>query len=224
MPISKGEERLSGSPGPQDVPTGGGQLTYETGRDATSAGSLQWSLLSTRAAGVRDEARLIGRDAEEFHREVQDYDLSDRASIKSRDGVEALIDELSRIRGLGWNDIASGVGVSLSAVRKWRRGGVCSPENRMALARLAAIIDLADEAMVVDPAGWLLTPVLDGYSLRHLDLIAADRADLVLDCAFHRKLPTIVLDEFDPEWRERYRRRFEVVTDGDGVRSLSRRT
>ncbi|MDH2414340.1 hypothetical protein [Nocardioides sp. CER19] len=203
--------------------TGSSQLSYEPQMDSTTAPQVsRWNDLRSRAAGVRDQSRIVGADAEELHREVQDYDLSDRAAVHVRRGHAALLEELSNF-GLGWNEIATAAGVSLSAVRKWRNGGDCSADNRMALARLVALIELATEAMIEDAAGWLLTPVVDGYTIRHLDLIAADRPDLVLDFAFQRKGGRDVLDEFDSEWRDHYRRKFDVVTDGDGVRSLKRR-
>lgn len=203
--------------------TASGNIRYDQKAAPTSASSPQWADLSNRVAGIRDEARFLGEDAEELHRAIQHYDLNERAALKSRQGHIALLGELSDKRGMGWSDIALAVGVSLSGVRKWRKGGDCSPDNRIELSRLSAILDLADEAMVVDPAGWLLTPVLPGYTIRHIDLIASGRADLVLDCAFQMKTPTAVLDEFDPEWRETYRRQFDIIDDEDGIRSLRRR-
>jgi hypothetical protein len=203
--------------------TASGNVHYDQKTAPTSASSPQWADLSNRVASIRDEARFLGEDVEELHRTIQDYDLNERAALKSRQGHLALLSELADERGMGWSDIALAVGVSLSGVRKWRKGGDCSPDNRIQLSRLAAILDLADEAMVVDPSGWLLTPVLPGCAVRHIDLIAFGRADLVLDCAFQMKTPTGVLDEFNPEWRENHVRKFDIVDDEDGVRSLRRR-
>jgi hypothetical protein len=154
---------------------------------------------------------------------VQEFDLRERAALKNRLGPLALMDELSSKRGMSWNDIASAIGVSLSAIRKWRTGSDCAADNRIALARLAALIDLLDEAMVSEPAGWLLTPVLPGYTVRFLDLVTAGRDDLVLENAFNRMTATDVLDVFEPTWRESARRKFDIVVDGDGIRGFRRR-
>jgi transcriptional regulator with XRE-family HTH domain len=191
----------------------------------TSSDSPQWAPTELRHAtgGLRDRAHIVKSDVDDLHHEVQDYDLTVRASLKSRQGHVNLLAELADARGMSWGDIAAAVGVSLSAVRKWRNGGTCTPNNRTALARLAALLDLAEEATIVDPAGWLLTEVEHGYTIRYIDLIAAGAENLVLDCAFMHKTEREALDEFNPAWRESKARRFDIVEDGDGVRSFKRR-
>lgn len=191
----------------------------------TSWGSPQFTPSGLRrvAAGLRDNVGILQVSTTDLHRTVQEYDLQERAALKNRQGAPALMEELSEARGLSWNDIATAIGVSLSAIRKWRTGGECTADNRMALARLAALIDLLDEAMVNEPAGWLLTPVLPDYTVRFLDLVANGRDDLVLENAFQRMKPTELLDAYDPDWRVSSRRKFAISVDGDGVRSLRRR-
>lgn len=191
---------------------------------STSWGSPQFtSQLRRVTAGLRDEVHLLHDTTETLHRSAQEFDLQERAALKNRLGPQALTEELSSERGLSWNDIATALSVSLSAVRKWRAGHDVSAENRTNLARLAALIDLLDEAMVSEPGGWLLTPVLSGYTLRFLDIVAAGRDDLVLENAFDRMTAVEVLDAFEPDWRERTKRTFDVAVDGDGIRSLRRR-
>jgi hypothetical protein len=189
----------------------------------TSWGSPQFTReLRQATAGVRDQVHFLHDTAESIHKTVQQFDLQERTALKNRLGPTALMDELSSERGLSWNEIATAIGVSLSAVRKWRTGKDCSAENRTNLARLAALIDLLDEAMVSEPAGWLLTSVLPGYTVRFLDLVAAGRDDLVLENAFNRMRPTEVLDAFEPSWRDSAKRKFEIAVDGDGIRGFRR--
>src|SRR5687767_7602842 len=88
----------------------------------------------------RDGAALDADDAKSAHYESQVEDLDLRAADKARRGVSTLLAELSEGRGLGWNDIAALVGVSVSAIRKWRRGGDASPDSRLELARLCAFL------------------------------------------------------------------------------------
>lgn len=189
----------------------------------TSSDSPQWAEIRSAAGGLRDRANIVKTDVDDLHHRAQRYDLTARASLKSRQGHAKLLAELSDERGMGWGDIATAVGVSLSAVRKWRNGGPCTPENRTALARLAALLDLTEEAAIVDPAGWLLTEVEHGYTIRYIDLIAEGAEDLVLDCAFMHKSEREALDEFRPNWRETAARRFDIEDDGDGIRGLKRR-
>lgn len=190
---------------------------------STGTGSTQISQLRSSAAGLRDVVNVLREQSETLHQSLQDYDLNDRAAIKARRGAPDLLDELYSDRGLGWGEIAQSVGVSLSAVRKWRNQGDCVAENRLALARVAAMLDLVEEAFVVDPGGWLLTPLVGDYTVRYLDLVSAGRYDLVLDSAFQRKTATQVMDDFDTDWRSTRRRKFDLVVDDDGVRSLRRK-
>lgn len=201
-----------------------GKLAGATSQ-STSWGSPQFtSELRRVTAGLRDEVHLLRDTTETLHRRAQEFDLQERAALKNRLGPQALMEELSSERGLSWSEIAMALSVSLSAVRKWRAGHEVSAENRTNLARLAALIDLLDEAMVSEPGGWLLTPVLSGHTVRFLDLVAAGRDDLVLENAFNRMTAGEVLDTFEPHWRESTKRSFDMAVDGDGIRSLRRRT
>lgn len=192
-------------------------------RVSTGTGLTQIGQLRSSAAVLRDAVNVLHEQSETLHQVLQDYDLNDRAAIKARGNAPALLDELYSIRGLGWSEIAQSVNVSLSAVRKWRSQGDCIAENRLALARVAALLDLAEEAFVVDPGGWLLTPLVADYTVRYLDLVAAGRYDLVLYSAFQRKTATQAMDDFDANWRSSRRRKFDIIVDNDGVRSLNRK-
>ncbi|MDX3548823.1 hypothetical protein PV729_25740 [Streptomyces europaeiscabiei] len=119
---------------------------------------------------------------------------------------------------MAWADIARLVGVSVSAVRKWRTGGDASPEKRRLLAQLAAFLDLLEESSVEDPAQWLemdlALPV--EYSVRAVELYAIGHMIALLEIAGQRRDPAHVLDEVDPEWREARRSDIEIFTATDG--------
>lgn len=143
------------------------------------------------------------------------------ARDRARADVVTLLDVLSGERGLGWSDIARLVGVSVQAVRKWRRGEPASGENRLAIARVVALLDmLSNEIPVQDPAGWLDIPVVEGYALRHLDLYRLGRPDLLLDLAQLRVSPEASMAELAPDWRERFVLDHEVYDAEDGQRSV----
>jgi hypothetical protein len=55
-----------------------------------------------------------------------------------------------------------------------------------------------------------------------LDLLRANRTQLILDLAYRRKSATQVLDEFDSQWRTTRARRLQVELSGDGQPSLVR--
>lgn len=181
--------------------------------------------LSLRADYLRTEMDLLGGEMHELHGEVREQDLADRTREKAANSVVDLLEELANDRGMGWSDIADVVGVSVSAVRKWRRGGDASPGSRLNLARIAALLDVLEEkAPIADPAGWMEMdlPLAPGYFVRPLDLYLEGHTDALLDLAERRQEAVQVLDRVRPNWRES-RSDFEVFHDVDGERSIRRR-
>jgi transcriptional regulator with XRE-family HTH domain len=200
--------------------TGSGQILYEPTGTQTAAGS---AVLAREYGLLRDQVGVLNDDVNEAHRQVQRYDLDERARTEAKKSVPTLLEELSDHRGMAWRDIARLVGVSVSAVRKWRHDGPAAPEKRLALAKLAAFLDLLEGFMVEDPASWLELPMVDGYTVRHIDLYEGGRPDLLLDVVDIRLKETAALDLFDPDWRTRYRSDFEVFEAGDGNLSIRKR-
>jgi transcriptional regulator with XRE-family HTH domain len=151
--------------------------------------------------------------------------LSDRTLGKTKKSVAGLLDELSSDRGMGWSDIAEVLGVSISAIRKWRKGGDASPERRSKLARIAALLDVLEEkGLIQDPAAWMEMdlPLDAGYFIRPLDLYLEGHVTALIELAEQRQTVTQVLDQVRPNWRES-RSDFEVFLDVDGGRSIRRR-
>jgi transcriptional regulator with XRE-family HTH domain len=174
-----------------------------------------------RAAGLRDVKNIEASDATAQHHEQIVVDLDRRAMVKARQGVPALLEELGR-RGFSWREVARLSGVSVPAVRKWRTGGTFAPERRTDLARLAGLCDLLDEYLVIDPAGWLATPIVKGVPVTWIDLYMAGLAEQVVDGATPNRTsdPHRLLDAFDAGWREKYRTDYEVFEASDGELSI----
>lgn len=183
--------------------------------------------LSIRADYLRSEVDALGGQVQELHSEVRERDLADRSFEKARKSVAMLLEELAGERGMSWTDIAEVVGVSVAAVRKWRKGGDASPDSRMKLAQIAALLDLLEEKGVIsDPASWLEMEFSlgAGYFLRPLDLYLDGHVNELLELADERTDGAAqVLDRVRPNWRES-RSPFEVVPDEDGQRSIRRRS
>lgn len=208
--------------------TTGGQPT------GTSAGGVsdyapsapnETRALSLRTDYLRTEFDMLGGEVQELHSEVRGHDLADRSLEKSKKSVANLLEELASDRGMGWSDIAEVVGVSVSAVRKWRQGGVASPESRTKLARIAALLDVLEEKGVIeDPAAWMeMDFTLEaGYFIRPLDLYLEGHVTELIELAEQRQTTAQVLDQVRPNWRQS-RSDFEVILDDDGERSIRRR-
>jgi hypothetical protein len=89
---------------------------------------------------------------------------------------------------------------------------------------VAALIRLADSYLIANPASWLEMPVLEGVSLSPVDLLCADRYDLVCDLMRPNCHVKEVLDEFDGGWRETLvDGRFEAALGHDGQLSIQPR-
>lgn len=205
------------------APTG----TYVGGIEdyATTAAPTATRSLSLRVDYLRTRADSIGGEVEDLHGEVRDLDLNDRILEKGKRDVGALLNELAYDRGMAWSNIAELAEVSVSAVRKWRKGGDASAESRNRLAKIAALLDLLEEkGLVQDPARWMEMdlPLGAGHHVRPLDLYLSGHALALLDIAEQRRPPAQVLDGIYPDWRDR-RSEFEVFTDTDGEQSIRMR-
>lgn len=178
--------------------------------------------LSMEADELRTRADLAGGQAHDLHDKVRALNLDQRTRNKSRHNVPALLDELAYQRGMAWSHIAEIADVSVSAVRKWRKGNDASPESRSRLAKFAALLDtLEEEERIEDPATWMEMelPLAAGYYIRPLDLYLNGQDMALLDIAQHRRPVEHVLDDVRPGWRAT-RSRFEVFDDTDGMRSI----
>lgn len=193
--------------------------------DYAPAARSETRALSLRADYLRTEFDMLGGEMHELHGEVRERDMADRTREKAAKSVAHLLEELASDRGMGWSDIAEVVGVSVSAIRKWRNGSDASPGSRLNLARIAALLDVLEQkAPIADPAGWMEMdlPLAGGYYVRPLDLYLEGHIDALLDLAEHRQEAAQVLDRVRPNWRES-RSDFEVFRDIDGARSIRRR-
>jgi transcriptional regulator with XRE-family HTH domain len=181
--------------------------------------------LSLRADYLRTKYDLLGGEVHEVQGEARELDLSDRTLEKTKKSVAGLLEELAGGRGMGWSDIAEILGVSISAIRKWRHGGDASPESRSKLARVAALLDVLErKGLIQDPATWMEMdlPLEAGYFIRPWDLYIEGHGTALIELAERRRTVAQVLDQVRPNWRDS-RSDFGVVLDGDGERSIRRR-
>lgn len=197
--------------------------TGSSGVRAYEAPTQTMATLTRQYGMLRDRTTLLDADVGAEHRETQLQTLELLAKDRARNDVASLLRELAERRGLGWSTIARLVGVSVQAVRKWRFGEAATPQHRLSLARIASLLEMLAAVPIVDVAGWLELPLVDGYSTANLDLFAADRADLLFDLIGHRIEPEQAMAEFDPDWASRYRLEHEVFEAEDGQRSIRHR-
>lgn len=151
--------------------------------------------------------------------------LAEAAAGNTRRSVINLLTELSEDRGVTWSDIAAALGISVPALRKWRKNvSGATPENHRALAELVAFFGVL--AKIVDsPARWMSMPLVDGFNVTPFDVYTREHAAKLLDLAAGNAgvTPTGVLDSIAPGWRDRWRSEYEVFEAADGELSMRRR-
>ncbi len=184
---------------------------------ATAALIPQVSTLRYRVDTTRDEVVSLDRT-------VFQLDLRERAAAWERQSTFSLLETLQRRWGLAWSMIAKMLGVTVPALRRWRRGEASSPAHRAALAQLGALMEMLEEHfMIEDPASWLEIPLASTVTTL-ADVYAIGRLDLVLEYAGRRiTTPEAVLAQLDPDWRVTMRREFEVFVAPDGGTAIRRR-
>ena len=192
--------------------------------DQTAATSAVIEQITLRYADLRHEARVINSKIVEGHHKAREGRLDDRTAVKARNSVLDLLSELAMDQGLTWSSIARLCRISLSAIRKWRYGEDPSPKSCLAVARLAAFIDLLVELPVKEPATWLAMSMVSDYTITAEDLYIAGYADQLLDFAAGQSDVYEILNEFDGNWRTLYRSHYEIVKAGDGHPSIVRRS
>jgi hypothetical protein len=204
--------------GPRDRPTA--DEIVVPGSDAPATASA----LIPQTSALRYQAGHSHARAIQLDRLVNSVGVAERATRLEHLSIRSLLDALSTRWGMSWTLIAKLSDVSVQTLRNWRAGDPSSPENRAKCASVVALVEtLSDQLLIEDPASWLEIP-LASTSLSLADLVAAGRSDLVLDYAGSRvSEPERLLNLFDPDWRERYDRRFETFIDSDGQYSIRKR-
>lgn len=187
-----------------------------------AAGPATAEELIPRVSALRYEADSVNGDVIAPARDVYVLNLAEGTTERERQGITSLLQALTD-RGFSWSMISKMVGVSVPAIRKWRLGEGASPENRHALARLVALVDmLSDQFMIEDPAAWLEIPLANVHTSL-TDVYAGGRVELVLEYAARWiASPEDVLDKFEPRWRENRFRAFETFMAPDGEVSIRR--
>ena len=201
-----------------DQGTAGSAVTgYQPAEPATAESTL----LAQQAGWLRSRADALGQDVASVHEEARNYDLDQRAAAKGRRGVPTLLTELAVDRGMAWADIARLGGVSVSALRKWRSSGSASAEHRLALACLAAFLDLLAESAIEDPAQWMemRLPLPAGYVITPIDLYQRGARSGLLEYASGRRTAEQILDQVDASWRDG-RSDFESYDAPDGAKAI----
>lgn len=204
---------------PEATGTGTGMITELPQAPATAIDGL-----ARTAGAVRDQVRVTHEDVDDLHGELQGKVLDGRTAAVAQGEPVELLGSLSTDWGLSWTLAAKLLGVSQTSIRKWRRGEPLTPENRRAVARLVAFLEMlrTDYPAICDQASWLEMRISEESTLTPADLYAMGRCELLFDLAALRCAPHEVLYAVDPGWRSKYGAEsgYEVVRGPDGLPSI----
>jgi hypothetical protein len=172
---------------------------------------------------LRRSLRELEQPLQALDRRQREERLHETAGILARRDPRDLLNDAASTWGLSWNTIGRMLGVTPSAMRKWRRGsGAISPENREQIALLGAFLSTIQSCRepIADIGSWVEMRLRDDTTLTPADLYAAgmEARLLLIDLAAEVMTIVEVLDAFDGEWRTRYSRdsAFRVTNEGPG--------
>ena len=172
--------------------------------------------LRSRTSLLGEDVAETDRDVGEAYREALSEQLDVKARMTAKRSVADMLGELADA-GFSWRDIAALVGVSVPAVRRWRLGEAATGANRLAVARIVALVEmLRDDHLVSDVASWMEVPLVSAAPVTAIDLAAAGLLQEVVEIAAGHSTGEDVLDRTQPGWRERYRSDYEVFEAPDG--------
>lgn len=174
---------------------------------------------------LRANARSLHGDAANLHEKTWNSHIDEVSMRLAREDVGDILRGLSD-KGFAWRDVARMVGVSVPAIQKWRRGESISGENRLRLARTAAVVQaLESDGLISDPASWFEMPIKSGVAVNAIDLLASGLWMPLIELVLGHQDAEVVLQSFDPAWRVKFTdSNFESFIDVDGYRTLRPRS
>jgi transcriptional regulator with XRE-family HTH domain len=173
----------------------------------------------------RETSRWSHESAVAEHEEAQANALDVRTSELEHEQTTELLNGLATENGFSWATIARAIGVTPTAVRKWRRGEEATAANHQSVARLAAFVSLAENAhpLANDISYWIEAPVFEKSSITRIDLYRRGAIVELFDLIAGRRSGRDVLDELIPNWRTDFldAGTAEVVWNEDGSPTIS---
>lgn len=199
--------------------------------DAIVNGPNDVDLLYLRAAcggatihALRDGIAALGRAFDQLDWDLSSERLRESGAHHGRGDFRVCLQVLAVDRGLSWHTIATMLGVTPTAIRKWRRGGSITAENREQVGALAAFFDQLDELDIADLGSWIEMRVREDATVTPAEIYHSGPSGrwLLLEWARGRIDATTMLDRFDASWRGTYARdpNFRVVRGSDGERAI----
>jgi hypothetical protein len=183
----------------------------------------------------RAGAYLAHQDAVAGHHSVRAEYIDELVNQLAATPAAEILADL-RQHGVLWSKVADIVGVTETAVRKWRKGATIDSTHRHRLSRLAALGRTHHEyVMPGSPTAfgeWLDSSIVPRFSCTPLQLLALNRdsdvavlqplLDWMLDQPDAARAEQLLDQYLGKQWRDdaQEEQRFRIVTNGAGERIL----
>lgn len=185
---------------------------------------IEPAALLAQSAELRDQIGDTSTEATDLHRNVEQLNLNQLTRKLEAESPISLLNILADDFLFPWALLARVVGVSPTAVRKWRRGEAITPIHHQRLAEFVAFCQtLQDrEPRITNVPHWLEMPVDRRVDASRLDLFLEGMRTGLLELVAGRRTCEELLDEAAPGWHELAvrGRQFEVITHEDGSTSI----
>lgn len=175
------------------------------------------------AGMLRHAIRQLEPALAEHHREERRSMMRQAAAQLAWQDPRDILRQLASDYGMSWTAISRMVGVSPTAVRKWRKGEPISADARESLAGVLAFLQHAESCQPISDVGrWLEMRVVSESWLTPIDLYTMGARDLLLDWLGEYISVDEMLGSVDPAWRTNYARdaAFAVKEGPDGERAI----
>jgi hypothetical protein len=186
--------------------------------------TLEPARLVAETAELRDGLDATTTEATQLHHSAEELHLAQTTRQLEASPAVDLLDALADELLFPWSLLARVVGVSPTAVRKWRRGETVTPGHHQRLAEFLAFSRTLQhrDPRIDDVPRWFEMPVDSRSDISRLDLFLSGSRTGLLDLAAARRTGEDLLDEEAQGWRERAAttRRFGVLVHEDGTTSL----
>jgi len=202
-------------------PTGGGTVAAPPDLQVSRTRTIEElareaSDITQEAGHLRNVNAVMGSTLIDVHHRGFRVQLDTHTTKTVKRSMTVLLNELNDL-GFGWRDIARMVGVSVPALRRWRKGDSPTGDHRRQVAQLVAFVGiLAEDHLVTDVASWMEVPLTHDVPVTAIDLYSGGHLFTIFDLASEHITPERALDQADPGWRERIDTEYEVFRAGDG--------
>ena len=163
-----------------------------------------------------------------LHTNIKFQQWSDKRTLElAQEDTCTLLQKIRIDYGLTWEDLATLIGASASALRKWRKGQKINEQSHHRLAQVYVFCEGLHhcDPKITDPALWLTQSFVSDITLRAADLYSVGFCNQLYEVARGVTKRSELLERFDPCWHEKLAedREWTVVMGTDSLPMITQK-